>query len=127
AGLLAVLDRYEVGLAIEPVGLNPSPLADLWSAAIAKHGIARRAVQEGQRIQLGSATIDVLAPATDLLVDTPSLILRVAQGKFSALFTGDAVVDALQRALEKHKRLRARVYVPPHHGAETHYATSLRE
>lgn len=126
AGLLAVLERYEVGLAIEPVGLNPSPLTDLWAASLAKRGVERRALRAGQRVQLGSGTIDVLAPADDLLVDTPSLVLRLESGAFSALFTGDAVDDALGRLLERPERLRSRVYVPPHHGARTPYATALR-
>jgi len=126
AGLLAVLERYDVGLAIEPLGLNPSPLTDLWSAALVRRGVERRAVHAGQRVQLGAATIDVLAPADDLVVDTPSLVLRVESGRFSALFTGDAVDDALGRLLARPERLRSRVYVPPHHGAQTPYASALR-
>ena len=126
AGLLAMLERYDVGLAIEPLGLNPSPLTDLWSAALAKRAIERRPVRAGQRVQLGAATIAVLAPADDLVVDTPSLVLRVESGAFSALFTGDAVDDALGRLLAHPERLRSRVYVPPHHGAQTPYASALR-
>ena len=125
-GLIGVLERYDVGLAIEPLGLNPSPLTDLWSAALAKRGVERRAVHAGQRVQLGAATIDVLAPADDLVVATPSLVLRVESGAFSALFTGDAVDDALGRLLAHPERLRSRVYVPPHHGAQTPYASALR-
>ncbi|HUQ42722.1 MAG TPA: ComEC/Rec2 family competence protein [Candidatus Limnocylindrales bacterium] len=126
AGLLAVMDRYDVGLAIEPVGLNASPLTDLWAAAIAKRGVERRAVSAGQSVRLGDSRIDVLAPAGDLVVDTPSLVLRIESGAFSALFTGDAVDDALRHLLEHSERLRSRVYVPPHHGAETPFATALR-
>ncbi len=126
AGLLAVLDRYEVGLAIEPEGLNASPLSDLWSAAIASRGIARRAVRAGERFAVGELQVIVLAPDPDLRVDVPSLVLRVHRGEFSALFTGDAVDDALARLLERPAALRSRVYVPPHHGAETPYASALR-
>jgi competence protein ComEC len=126
AGLLAVLDRYEVGLAIEPEGLNPSPLTDLWATAIAKHGVERRALHAGQHLALGGATIGVLAPGTDLRVDVPSLVLRIERGVFSALFTGDVVDDAIGRLLEHPERLRSRIYVPPHHGAETPYAGALR-
>jgi beta-lactamase superfamily II metal-dependent hydrolase len=43
------------------------------------------------------------------------------------VFTGDAVDDALARVLERRERLRARIYVPPHHGADTRYAGALRE
>lgn len=127
AGLLSVLERYEVGLAIEPEGLNPGPLADLWAAAVAKNGAERRAVHAGERITLGDATIAVLAPDRDLRVDVPSLVLRVERGAFSVLFMGDAVDDALVRLLEHPERLRSRIYVPPHHGAATPYALAMRE
>ncbi len=119
-----MLDRYEVGLAIEPEGLNPSPLTDLSSAAIAKHGVERRAVHAGERLPLGGATITTLAPDTELRVDVPSLVLRIERGAFSALFTGDVVDDAIGRLMEHPERLRSRV--PPHHGAETPYAGALR-
>jgi competence protein ComEC len=126
AGLLAVLDRYEVGLAIEPAGLGASPLTELWSSSLAKHGIERRALHAGQRVRLGDAVIAVLAPADDLFVEVPSLVMRIERGSFSALFTGDAVDDALGRLLERPDRLASRVYVPPHHGAETRFAAGLR-
>jgi len=126
AGLLAVLDRYDVGVAIEPEGLSPSPLTDLWAAGLAKHGVTRRAVHAGQRLAFGDASIEILAPDPDLQVDVPSLVLRIARGPFSILFTGDAVDAALGRLLERPERLRSRVYVPPHHGAETPFAGALR-
>lgn len=125
AGLLTVLERYDVGLAIEPEGLNASPLTELWSAAIAKAHISRRAVRAGARLQVGDATVSVLAP-DELPVDVPSLVLRVERGAFSALFTGDAVDGALARLLEQPDALHSRVYVPPHHGAETPHALALR-
>jgi competence protein ComEC len=126
AGLLAVLERYDVGLAIEPEGLNAGPLNDLWSAAIATRGVAHRAVHAGMRITLGDATIAVLAPDADVRVDVPSLVLRVERGAFSALFTGDVVEDAQRTLLDHPERLRSRVYVPPHHGAATPFASALR-
>jgi competence protein ComEC len=126
AGLLAVLDRYDVGVAIEPEGLSPSPLTDLWAAGLAKHSVPRRAVHAGQRLAFGDASIEILAPDPDLQVDVPSLVMRIARGPFSILFTGDAVDPALGRLLERPDRLRSRVYVPPHHGAETPFAGALR-
>jgi competence protein ComEC len=78
------------------------------------------------RVTLGDASIAVLAPDPDIRVDVPSLVLRVTRGSFSALFTGDAVDDALRTLIDRPERLRARVYVPPHHGAETPFATALR-
>lgn len=127
AGLVTLLDHYDVGLAIEPDGLNAGPLADLWAAGLERRGIPREAVHAGQRIALGHAAIDVLAPDPDLAVAVPSLVLRVSDGAFHVLFTGDAVDDALRRVLERPEQLRAGVYVPPHHGAETPLARALRD
>ncbi len=125
AGLIAALDRYEVGMTLEPVGLNPGALADLWAAGIARAHAVRHAVRAGQRIRVGDAVITVLSPEADPRVDTPSLVLRVERGSFSALFMGDATDEALADLLLHPEGLRSRVYVPPHHGAATPHAVTL--
>ncbi|MBM4420343.1 MAG: MBL fold metallo-hydrolase, partial [Chloroflexi bacterium] len=127
AGLLAVLDRYEVGLAIEPVGLNEGALRDQWIARTGRAGVPRRAVRAGERIRLGAARITVLAPSAGdaARVDVPSLVLRVERGGFSALFMGDATDPALADLLLQPRALGADLYIPPHHGAETAYAAAL--
>ena len=125
AGLIAALDRYEVGMTLEPVGLNPGPLADLWADGIARAHAERRVVRAGQRLHVGGAVIAVLSPETDPRVDTPSLILRVERGRFSALFMGDATDEALADLLLHPEGLHSRVYVPPHHGAATPHAVAL--
>jgi len=125
AGLIAALDRYEVGMTLEPVGLNPGPLTDLWAAGIARAHAERRAVRAGQRLRIADAVITVLSPESDPRVDTPSLILRIERGRFSALFMGDATDEALADLLLHPQGLHSRVYVPPHHGAATPHAVTL--
>jgi competence protein ComEC len=125
AGLIAALDRYEVGMTLEPVGLNVGALADLWAAGIARAHAERHAVRAGQRLRVGDAVITVLSPEADPRVDTPSLILRIERGRFSALFMGDATDEALGDLLLHPEGLRSRVYVPPHHGAATPHAVTL--
>jgi competence protein ComEC len=127
AGLIAALDRYEVGMTLEPVGLNPGPLADLWAAGIVRAHAERQVVRGGQRLRVGDAVITVLSPDADPRVDTPSLILRIERGRFSALFMGDATDEALGDLLLHADVLRSRVYVPPHHGAATPHAMTLVE
>jgi competence protein ComEC len=127
AGLIAVLDRYEVGMTLEPVGLNAGPLADLWAAAITRAHAERRALRAGQRLHVADAVITVLSPEPDPRVDTPSLVLRVERGRFSALFMGDATDEALADLLLHPEGLRSRVYVPPHHGAATPHGVTLVE
>ena len=125
AGLVAVLDRYEVGLAVAPRGLNAGPLADAWNARIAAHGIARADLGVGSVVKLGAARIRVLAPNGDPQVDIPSLVLRLDLGGVSILFGGDATEAAQADLLLAPEALRARIYVPPHHGAATPYASAL--
>jgi len=125
AGLIAVLDRYDVGLALAPRGLNSGPLADAWNARIAAHGIARADVASGTAVRLGAARVVVLAPNGDPLVDVPSLVLRFELGPDTALFSGDATEAAQADLLLAPEMLRARIYVPPHHGAATPYASRL--
>ena len=125
AGLLAVVERFEVGLAIEPAGLSAGPLADMWSERLAKANVVRRAVHAGQQLRLGGATLTVLAPNDDPAVDLPNLVLRLERRPFSALFTGDATDQALADLLLRPDDLRARLYVPPHHGAQTPYANAM--
>ena len=123
AGLIAVLDRYDVGLALAPRGLNAGPLADAWNSRIAAHGIARADVASGSAVRLGAARIVVLAPNGDPLVDVPSLVLRLELGSVSALFSGDATEAAQADLLLAPETLRARIYVPPHQrdGTQLHH------
>jgi competence protein ComEC len=124
-GLIGVLERYEVGLAIEPVGLNPGSVATAWSDRIARAHVPRRAVAAGMRMRVGGATLSVLAPDGDPRVDVPSLVLRLQHGSFSMLFMGDATEQAQADLLLSPTSLDARVYVPPHHGAASPYAVTL--
>ena len=125
AGVVAVLDRYDVGLAVAPRGLNAGPLADAWNGRIAAHGIAHAALSAGSVMKLGAARIRVLAPNDDPLVDVPSLVLRLELGSISILFSGDATEAAQADLLLAPDALRARIYIPPHHGAATPYANAL--
>jgi competence protein ComEC len=124
-GLLGVLDRYDVGLAIEPVGLNPGPVATAWRDRIVRANVPWRAVSAGMRVRIGDATLAVLAPDGDPRVDVPSLVLRLERGSFSMLFMGDATEQAQADLLLSPELLATRVYVPPHHGAASAYAAQL--
>jgi competence protein ComEC len=126
-GLIGVLERYEVGLAVEPVGLNPGSVATAWSNRIARAHVPRRAVAAGARVRIGDATLAILAPNGDPRVDVPSLVLRLERGPFSMLFMGDATEQAQADLLLTPGSLSARVYVPPHHGAASAYAVPLVE
>jgi competence protein ComEC len=126
-GLLGVIDRYEVGLVLEPVGLNPGPVATAWNEQIARASVPRRALAAGARVRIGDATLAVLAPEEDPRVDVPSLVLRLERAGHSILFMGDATEQAQADLLLHSASLATRVYVPPHHGAASPHARALVE
>jgi len=124
-GLLPVLDRFHVGLAVEPAGLTAGPLATTWTAHASAAGVPRRAATAGAAVRLGSATLRFLAPEADVSVDVPSLVVHLERGSFSMLFMGDATEAAQAALLRDPTALRSRVYVPPHHGAATPHGPAL--
>jgi len=126
-GLFAVLERYDVGLAVEPAGMNDVEVSRLWWDHLRSAGVPRRALAAGARIRLGDAVLDVLAPTPDRALAIPDLVIRARAGTRSILFMGDATDDAIADLLLDPAALRASVYVPPHHGAATPYGAALVE
>jgi len=119
AGLLALFDRYEIGLAVEPSGINDVPLTTLWHDAADRARVPHRALDAGMRVRIGDAELRALSPVEDPKVDVPSLVLRFERGGFSMLFMGDATEQAQADLLLTPNALPSHVYVPPHHGAAT--------
>jgi competence protein ComEC len=125
SGLAAVLERYEVGLALEPAGLEMNTAANEWRAAVARRGVPLRAVSRGDRVRAGAITLAILAPVGDPADQLPNLALRAEAGTLSGVFLGDASERGQEDLLLRPAELRADVYVPPHHGAATPYADAL--
>lgn len=124
-GLAAVLERYAVSLAIEPVGMEDGDVARTWRDALARAGVPLRAVGRGDRLRVGDLVVEVLAPFGDPADPLANLVLRVRAGGLSALFLGDATERGQADLLLRPDELAANVYVPPHHGAATPHAAAL--
>lgn len=125
AGLLAVFDRYDVGLALEPAGMGEAPLTRLWVDSTARAGTPRRALSEGAVVRIGGLSLTALSPNGNPRVATPNLVLRLDHDELSILFMADAEDSAIADLLLTPERLHARVYVPPHHGAATAHGAAL--
>lgn len=103
AGLIAVLERYEVGMVIES-GVNHS-IAEyaVWKSEIARQGIRRIAASRGQVLRFGGAQLMVLSPfrafdgITSKNIHDASVVLELYFASSTALFMADAEA-AMERA-----------------------------
>jgi competence protein ComEC len=94
-GVPTLLDRFPVGVVIEPGGPVPDPAYAAFLSALDGDGIPWHPARSGERFTLDGVEFTVLHPATDWAawgedVNEDSVVLLVRYGGFEALFTGDA-------------------------------------
>ena len=119
-GLPAVLRNFkpaELWVGNNPRGIAYNALLD---EADALH-VHRRELRAGDTLQLGDATVNVLAPFNDYQpADTAnnndSLVLHIAYGATSALLEGDAE-SPIERAMMSEPGLKSTLLKVGHHGS----------
>lgn len=98
-----------------------SETVDAFLSAIEKTGALLRTVRAGERISFGATELFVLSPMTGITLEgnSGSVILKVTCGDVSALFSGDAELEAEQALLDSYgaELLSSELYKVSHHGA----------
>jgi competence protein ComEC len=94
-GVPALLDRFPVGVVIEPGGPVPDPAYGRFLSALDRERIPWHPARAGERFALDGVEFAVVHPAPDWAgwgedVNEDSVVLLVRYGGFEALFTGDA-------------------------------------
>jgi competence protein ComEC len=94
-GVPALLDRFPVGMVIEPGGQVPDPAYAAFLGALDRSRIAWHPARAGERFTLDGVSFTVVHPAAAWPewgedVNEDSVVLLVEFGQFQALFTGDA-------------------------------------
>jgi competence protein ComEC len=124
AGLIPVLERYQVGHAIEPALPHETPLAEQWERLLLQRGVPQVMSQRGMRIALEDGLLlEVLHPGPQMLRGTDaddnnnSLVLRVVYGGASFLLTGDLEHEGERALLRTGQPVRSHVLKVAHHGA----------
>lgn len=125
AGLMGVLDRYEVGRVLES-GFGSGPLYRLWLERVEGRGVPLTVARSGQEIDLGEdMVLEVVHPSDRLLQGTVSeansnsIILRLVWNEVSFLLAGDADMEAEEDVLHGGvvRDLRSDVLKVGHHGS----------
>jgi competence protein ComEC len=123
AGLLAVLERYQVGQVILPDVGASTPLYAAWQKALAGEGATVTQARAGMRLALGDGVeAEVLHPGALPAGDTAndhSVVLKLTDGRVSFLLTGDIEAGVEQELVESGHPLAATVLKVAHHGSIT--------
>jgi competence protein ComEC len=98
-GVPALLDRFPVGMVIEPGAPVADPAYVELLTALASARVAWHPARTGERFVLDGVEFRVLHPAPDWPgwgedVNEDSVVLRIAYRDFEAIFTGDAGLPA---------------------------------
>lgn len=134
AGLLAVLEDFEVGLVLDNGDQHPSPTYDRYLDLLVEKGIPYRTLRAGDSLRLGDGVVlkvlypQVLRPHLPSAQNNNSLLIKVEFGGVRMLFTGDLEAPVLyDLAHDPSLDLQAQWLKVPHHGSRTSLAEDFYE
>lgn len=123
-GLTDVIERFSIGLFVDPGARNESGVQDILNKKITEHNILYRLAQRGDTYDLGSgAQLTILFPFSDVSKvesNAGSIVARLTYGSSSFLFTGDAPAQTeyILAAIDG-KNIQSDVLKLGHHGSNT--------
>lgn len=123
AGLLGIVERYDVGQVLQGPMAGGEPLADAWLAALAARGIPVVPAARGAVITFaGAMRIEVLHPPQEASGagaddNAGSVVLRVVAGDCRLLLTGDIDAGTEAELLASGVPLDATALKVSHHGS----------
>ncbi len=126
AGLVEVLERYEVNQILISGHEHNSALYAEWLRLIEEKDVERIIAEAGQTIGLGGdLAMEVLHPGPSSFQQTASdtnansVVTRLVCQDFSLLLTGDIPDDVEQMLCDRMCTLDSIVYKVPHHGSDS--------
>ena len=126
AGLVAVLERYEVKWVVESGVPYNTSLYREWLRLVEEKGIRRNRAIAGQEIDLGGGIkLEVLNPPAELFqgtsddADNNGVVLRLEWGEVSFLLTADIRYDGEFELIQERPGLPSTVLKVAHHGSSS--------
>lgn len=131
-----IIDHYEterdgIGAAYDSGIAHTSQLYERYLDAIEDHDVDLFVVEEGDRFEFGTATVEAYNPPADASsshLHYNSVALRAEFGEFTYLTTGDAEAAAEQRLANDYEDgFNADTYQAGHHGSSTSSTPSFMD
>lgn len=124
AGLVDLLERYDVGVIVETAAGKETATAKAFDDAAGSEAARRIIAQAGQIIALGaSTTVRILSPygdTTDWETNTASVVVQVVYGDIEFMLTGDAPSSIEEYLAGAYGTgLQSEVLKLGHHGSKT--------
>jgi competence protein ComEC len=122
AGLVTVLERYDVDRALVPPMECNSAVCGEWREALDREGVPTAEAVAGQWVDLGGgARLSVLSPPAEGIAgadeDDNGVVLKVSLGEASFLLAADLTTKGETYLTNRHADLRATVLKVAHHGS----------
>jgi competence protein ComEC len=121
-GLIEVLKRYEVGMFVSNGREAKSEAYTVLKETLADRNVKTIVLLEGDVIRYGINSFTVLSPDSELVasknVNEAGLVISLATGETSVLFTGDVGFSTENVLLGKKHDLKADILKVGHHGSK---------
>ena len=127
-GLVRILRDFEIGHVVMPDVTHNTDTFENFLAAIENNNVPVKFPVPGDRLRAGIIDMTVISPSPELAeranansrnINDASIVLRLAHGQTSFLFTGDAEAAAENWILSSGQNIRANVLNVGHHGSRT--------
>ena len=122
-GLFAVVRNFQIG-EFWHAAISPTPAYSALLEKVREKGVTERTLAEGDQLERGGATVQVLWPARSwrpaaLPSNDDSLVLRLAYHGGSVLLTGDISAKVERELLASGQDLDSQVLKVAHHGSNS--------
>lgn len=126
AGLVKIIDRYEVGEVLENSISYDSAIYAQWKDTIKSKNIPDREVRQGDVFEWGGGRFEILAPVSssssvsgETNVNNASVVARFVYKNSQVMLTGDAEKEVLSSLCKlESSSLNSDVLKASHHGSE---------